>query len=171
MFSDELPFLCALSNRLRRSSFVPCSGSTSWRFRVLGWSAWTLWRGPRTRPFTFSWLILSSFASMPGQKTERTKRTKCCWVRVSGVKRSKTSWRDSRRGESSQYLLNIRGCEQLPPHILQAMSVSTTGHSSRHTNKSCGPAGFRVTWLVSCMVSCALQSCNELQLPNRQVMT
>lgn len=67
----ELPFLLAFSTTLRSSSLFPCFKLISWRSRVGGLPAWTVWRGPRTRPFTFNWLRLSNFSSSPtGEKTE-----------------------------------------------------------------------------------------------------
>lgn len=64
MLKETLPFLVAFSITFRRSSFTR-GGLSTWRSSVSGWSAWTLWRGPRTRPFTFNLLMLSNFSSSP----------------------------------------------------------------------------------------------------------
>lgn len=150
MLSDDLPFLCAFSNMLRRSSFVPCSGSTSWRLRVLGWLAWTVWRGPRTRPFTFNWLILSNFASMPGQKRKGRRAGN---VDEWDLVRSKGQ-RPLPAGQTveEEKVLNIystqEGVNNSPHTFCRPCQWAQLGHSNRHTDKSCGPAGLRVTWFV-----------------------
>lgn len=77
MLKETLPFLVAFSITFRRSSFTR-GGLSTWRSSVSGWSAWTLWRGPRTRPFTFNLLMLSNFSSSPFAE-KRKKRSDEVW--------------------------------------------------------------------------------------------
>lgn len=72
---EHPPFLWAFSSTAIRSFSLPWIGSIRFRSRVLGWSACTVWRGPRTKPFTFSWLTLSSFFSIPARAEEERE----CW--------------------------------------------------------------------------------------------
>lgn len=75
----KLPFLVAFSITLRRASLFPWFGLISLRSRVSGMSGCTVWRGPRTSPFTFNWLMLSNFSSSPtgGEKKNRSAVREC----------------------------------------------------------------------------------------------
>ena len=79
---DVLPFLWAFSSTATSSFSVPWLGSIFLRSRTFGSSAWTEWRGPRTRPFTLSWFMASNFVSTPTDKggTERGRTVVTQWT-------------------------------------------------------------------------------------------